>query len=132
MSIENSSIPVGATITPTGGTATDLLMLTNEGSAKVYLDDGTEFIARTELEFKTSTARAKESAPNGYTQPRSDVIIKEPLALDNGNRTVNTIRVEQSTDVETTDAERLALRMKACLVILGADFLAFWDDQARA
>lgn len=106
MSLDNASIPIGATYAPTGGSATTMKTLeTSAGSRKLYLDDGSDMILR-----KTCLATAKapvpnSGAPNGYTQSRVTAVFHVPFLLDNGNYTTNSIKIEASFDPELTTAE---------------------------
>lgn len=133
MSITTASIPLGATYAPSGGTATSFIVKkATDAGMSVVLDDGSDFLSQTEMSFTTKEPKSNDSAPNGYTQGRNNVHIKVPLSLDNGNRTVNNVKIEISSDIETTDAERATLRELAAHVLLDADYQDFWDAQARS
>lgn len=129
MSIRSSSILVDGTVAITAGTATGAISKGNDLNVHtVVLDDSSEFIDQTVVSFTAKDPKASATAPNGYTQQRQTVKINVPLALDNGNRTVNTVTLTIAVDPETTDAERLSLRVLATNVLNDADFTAFWDD----
>jgi len=131
MSISAASVTVGATFAPTGGSATSLLQKSDDGnSVQTILDDGSILLSQKQVDFSTQAPKVSTGAPNGYTQARNTVVIKVPLTLDNGNRTVNTIRIELASDIETTDAERDTLRELAMHVLNDTDFDDFWNQQA--
>lgn len=130
MSIKNASVLLDGTVATTGGTATPVTVRSSNGPVKAFLDDGSEFAVRKDLEFSVKEPKPSESAPNGYTQAREVFILKVPLLLDNGKITVNTLKIEMATDVETTDAERLTMRSLGAQALSDSDFTGFWDDQA--
>lgn len=132
MSIKNASIPVGATFTPSGGTATTLLDMGASDKTIVLLDDGSDFLVQTTMNFDTKAPKVSVGAPNGYTQARNSVLVQVPRILANGNRTVDTIRIEVSCDPETDDTEKGSMRELGAHVLLDSDFAAFWNDQSRA
>lgn len=133
MSIASSSILVDGTVATTGGTATGVL--TKGGTlneTKVILDDSSEFIAQTSVSFVVKDPKVSASSPNGYTQARSSVKVSVPLALDNGNQTVNTINIILSVDPETTDAEIASLLVLSAQLLADSDFSDFWKKQSLA
>lgn len=133
MSINGSSIPVGATYTPSGGSATTLKTKTvDDKKHVVFLDDGNDLINQTTLEFTSKAPHVSTGAPNGYTQARNTVLIKQPFVLDNGNITVITAKVDVAVDFELTAAEKLSFRELMAHVILDSDYLEYWDDQSMA
>lgn len=132
MSIAGSSILKDGTIATTGGTASALTSLGDSLTEhKAYLD-GTDFLSRSEVSFSVKSPKVSVSAPNGYTQQRCVAIIKTPLVLDNGNTTINTFKIEFSSDVETTDAEKETLRVFAGQLIADSDFDDFWKHGSTA
>jgi hypothetical protein len=54
------------------------------------------------------------------------------LALDNGNRTVNTFTLSLSVDPETTDAEIESMLVLAAQLLHDSDFSDFWKKQSLA
>lgn len=131
MSIDSASILVDGTVGITGGTATGVLVKSVSGTTKkVVLDDSSEFLGQTEIDFSISDPRPQASAPNGYTQARTTVNIKKPLLLDNGDYTVNTFKAILSVDHETTDAEVENLKVTMCNLIMDTDFSDLWSKQS--
>ncbi len=107
------------------------LLTSSETSLKAFF--GPEaFIDRKTVEFSVKEPKVSSTAPNGYTQARRKVLIKEPLALDNGNYTTNTVSIEFSVDVETTDLE-ITDMVNHCIGLLkemrtGNDLAPFIED----
>lgn len=131
MSISAASIPVGATISPTGGSATSFTVLGgDESRVEAVLADGSAFAARTKMTFTAKSPKTSASAPGGYTQLRNKVVISKPKTLANGNTTLNTISVELSVDPESSAADMTALQTLACLLLSDSDFTAFWQQQS--
>jgi hypothetical protein len=131
MTIQSSSINVDGTVATTGGTATSLKKL---GSSlerfNSYLDDGSEFLTRTEIDFTIKEPKVSVGAPNGYTQQRSNVKILVPLVLDNGNLTVNTLTISLAVDHEMTDAEIESMLVLGAQILHDSDYSDFWKNQA--
>ncbi len=125
MSLSNASILSGATmVAPTGGTALTFGSTGIENSKNVlYCNEDDNALDRRTIEVSVKRPKVSVSAPNGYTQQRTTFVVKSPLTLDNGNITVNTVRIEFSTDVETTDAEIDELRLLANQICSDADFV---------
>jgi hypothetical protein len=99
---------------------------------QAYLDEDLSLLEQKTLNLSVKPAKANASAPNGYSQARCSATLSQPFALDNGERTVNTGRVELALDPEATPAERKALRYNLALVLLDADFDEFWDEQSTS
>jgi hypothetical protein len=134
MSIETAAILVGGTTSSTGGTSTDFIVKgpANNGDMRVFLDDGSEFIDSIQVAFSVKDPIVNSGAPNGYTQQRSAIKGLVPLSLDNGNRTVNSVKIELAYDPETTDTEKDALIELGCQLFRQAALDAFWKKQSLA
>jgi len=133
MSIVTSSILYDGTVSASGGTATGVIPKGDTNNARtVILDDSSEFIDQTRIEFSIQEPKVQTSAPNGYTQGRSFVKVKSPLALDNGNMTMNVGEIRISADHEWTAAERLTQRSLLAQLLIDPDFADFWDKQSLA
>lgn len=133
MSLSSASIPVGASYTPSGGSATSFASLgQSQGTNSLYIDDGSELILR-----KTCLATSKppvpnSGAPNGYTQQRSTIVFHVPMLLDNGNYTTNTVKIEVAFDPEADASERSFLRELIAHCGVDADFDGLFDDGSTA
>lgn len=130
MSLANSSVLKDGTVSATGGTAKTLTSLGADLNQHDLFLDGTDIRTRTELVATTSKPKVKTSAPNGYTQQRSQMYLKVPLELDNGDRTVNTVQITFACDIETTDAEKDTILSYAAQLLSDSDYSSFWKDQA--
>jgi hypothetical protein len=131
MTISAASVLVGGTVSATGGTATTFVSKGNTlNEHRVVLDDSSEFVLSTKLEFKVREPQVQTSAPNGYTQKRSTVKCLKPLLLDNGSYTTNSFDIGLSVDVETTETEIAALRSLLAQIATDADYDSFWNDQS--
>lgn len=131
MSLNNASIKIDGTIAASAGT--DTALLTQGGNldqVSTILDDGTEFLASTSINFSKKPAKLSSAAPNGYTQLRNIVKVQSPLVLDNGGNTVNTVTINLGVDVETTDAEVQSLLVLAAQLLTDTDFSDFWKKQS--
>jgi hypothetical protein len=127
MSINGATPIVGGTYAaPTSGSADTLSASGGVNEVKALFDGDTEFLTAKSMIFTTKEPKVSASAPNGYTQARRAVTLKFPLELDNDARTINTIRVELSVDVEATAAEIAEYCLIASQVLGDADYASFW------
>jgi len=133
MPLSTASVLSGATTAASGGSA---LAFTGAGirnnSHALYVAADTDLRTRRALVCSVKEPKVSSSAPNGYTQARSTVTYKAPLSLDNGNVTVNTVRVEVSYDVETSAAELTELKCIGSQILTDADFDALFQSQSLA
>lgn len=130
MTLAASTINVGGTSSVTGGSSTGLLYRGGDiNQGKYILDDGSEFLAITKVNFSVLEPKVNSGAPNGYTQGRNFLSYIEPLALDNGNLTHNSFRGEFAFDVETTDAEKDAMIENVVQLIYGSALREFYQSQ---
>lgn len=88
----------------------------------------TNYLTKRTYEFSVKDAKPSVSAPNGYTQQRATCVFKAPFILDNGNRTVNTVRIEFACDIELTVAEKYELLLQASQLLGDTDFQGFWTN----
>jgi len=128
--IKNASINVASTgITVAGGTAETVKSLgDNLGQHDTYMGTG-NILTRTSMTFKAKPPVISVGAPNGYTQARSSVILRMPKVLANENHTVNTVRIELSTDLETSSVEIRELLRIAGQTLNDSDFDEYWVSQ---
>lgn len=123
MSLSNASISEGATIAPTGGTALAFEGAGARGNSHmIFASADTDLRTRRTITTTVREPKPLATAPNGYSQARTSFTMKFPLELDNGNITVNTVRIEFSTDPETSQAELEEYRVQAAQVCSDADF----------
>jgi hypothetical protein len=123
MSLNNASVLSGGTVATTGGSA---LAFSGAGarnnSHTLNATGDTDLRTRRQVVCTVREPRVSANAPNGYTQARATFLFKSPLALDNGNVTVNTVRIEFSFDSETSSTELEELRVIAAQICADSDF----------
>jgi len=131
MSLSNASISSGATVAPTGGSALAFAGAGIRGNThSIYATADTDLRTRRSIVCTVKEPKVAAGAPNGYSQARTSFTLKSPLALDNGNVTVNTVRIEFSFDPETTQTEVEELRILAAQICSDADFEAAVKSQS--
>lgn len=128
MPINGATPIVGATafVAPTGGAADTLSAFGSLSEMKAVFDGDTEVLTQKTIDLSVKDAKVSSSAPNGYTQARRTALLKFPLELDNGNRTVCTVQVSLAVDVEATAAEIAEYMSIASQVCGDTDFATFW------
>jgi hypothetical protein len=127
--IESTAVTSGssAVISPTGGSSeTFVAMGIVDGKQTIYFDGDGDFNSRRTITFSKTDPKPNASSPGGYTQERRLVVIKRPKTLDNGDVTIETLRMEMSTASETTDSEKLDLQFTGAQVLGHADFVDYW------
>lgn len=132
MSIRNASVPVGATFSPTGGTATSLVLLSGDSAtSRAFVGtSGVTPLTRTELTFSSKLPKVSPSAPGGFTQGRASVKITVPKVLANLNRTLNSATLEIALDPETTSTDLAAIKSLLVNLIVDVDFDQLWLNQS--
>jgi len=129
MSLRDATLLSGATMAPTGGSTLTFGAKGSElNKVNLYVPADTDLRLRREIACTTKDPKVSTSAPNGYTQARASAQLKSPLLLDNGAITVNTVTIQVSFDVETTDAEKDELLVLGSQMLNDADFLALFKD----
>jgi hypothetical protein len=129
MSLENASIDIDATLTPSGGTTTAFESegIIN-GKQTLFATADTDLRTRREIVCSVVKPKIQASAPNGYTQARSNVVIKVPLELDNGAITVQQLKIELAVDVEATTTEKETLLSMGAQVLNDSDFRSLFTQ----
>lgn len=129
MSLSNASVLSGATVAASGGSALPFasLGIRNESNT-LYATGDADLRTRRQIVCSIKEPKVSAGAPNGYTQARRTMVFKSPLLLDNGNITVNTVRVEFSYDVETSNAEVVELKSIGAQMICDSDFGDLIED----
>lgn len=133
MSLENASIPVGATYSPTGGSATSLVSLgSTQNNHSLFIDDGSNLILRKTCLATSKAPVPNAAAPNGYTQQRSSIVFHVPKLLANGKYTTNTVKIEVAFDPETDASEKAFLRGLLAHCGVDTDFDGLFNDGSVA
>lgn len=129
-----STIKEGATsVAATGGTDVTLVSLGVQGNKNTLtFSTDTSNLTRRIAEFSVKPYAASASAINGYTQQRAKLLLKQPKVLASGLRTVNTVSVEVSYDVETTDAEIEQMLETAAQCVGTSAFFGFYKTLSLA
>lgn len=131
MAINGGAILLDGTVSASGGTSTTLLSKGENGEThKVLLNDGAAFVSQKTIDFSVKEPRVSAASPSGYTQARCVALLKFPKILADGSRTVNTLRMEFSSDINTTDAERLTMRSAGAQLLVDSDITSFWNAQS--
>jgi len=131
MTIEASVVKTATTdISATGGANATLQSL---GGGLVehnaYYGTGSVLDRKT-VSFKVSRPKPAPSAPNGYSQQRSSIVLKFPKLLANEQTVVDTVRITVASSSETTELE-LAEYARLGAQFLGlADYSSFWVSQS--
>jgi len=131
MSIKTSSISKGATLAITGGTSEALTGLSDGNGKTSTFYNGSDYLTRQEIDFITRAPKVNVNSPDGYTQARSSIVLRVPKILANGQRTVSTIRIEFSSSIENTSAEKDDMLNDAAQLLIDAGFSDFWKNQAH-
>lgn len=123
MPISSLSLLSGATITPSGGSASAYTAMGNPvgGSVKLACSTDTEYRTRKTIDVSIKEPKASASAPGGMTQARINSYARVPLLLDNGSYTTCTVRAEIAFDPEYTTAEVLELRKLGAQLFVDTD-----------
>jgi hypothetical protein len=123
MSLQSFSVLSGGTITPSGGTALAFKSAAPRGNeVNCYATADTDLRSRRSITCSVKEPKISASAPAGYTQARVGILYKAPLALDNGNTTVDTVKCEFAFDPETVDAEITEMQVLMAQFIVSSDF----------
>jgi len=132
MTIRNASIPVGATFSPSGGSATTIIPINSDSaSLRAFVgSSGVTALDRTECIFTGKTPKVSSQAPGGFTQGRASVKIIVPKILATAKRTLNTGTIELSIDPETTTEEVDAMRSLLINFLNDTDFAQLWLNQS--
>jgi hypothetical protein len=114
---------------PTGGADLFLDRLYNVGQ-KIYCTfiGDTDFTTRRIVEMSVKDPQVQASAPGGYTQSRESVILKKPIVLANGNRTVCTLSISMATDPELTLAQKQEMRYIGAQLLTDTELSEFWES----
>lgn len=131
--IGTSPLQVGATdwtLTTVGSSPEAVLHLSDDsGSKRIGIGQGS-FLERTTVEFKTRNPSVSVTAPGGYTQATSEMVIKQPITLENGNTTVNTARVSLRYDPSSSLDNIRELRSLILQLVAESDYNQFWKFQS--
>lgn len=121
------------TVTPAGGVGTEdsvfKAVSNSQTQTTLVCTNDPDFKTRRSFDLTIKPAKPLAGAPNGYSQVRTNLFYRQPLVLDNGNITVNTLRVELSHDVELSNAERIRMLMAPTQVFVHGSWYDVWHEQ---
>jgi len=107
MAISTLVVKNAGTIAVTGGTDKTYTAVRSNGNTVELTDlSVTDMRLRPLLSIRFNQPSVSAGAPNGYTQGRCLVVLKQPKLLANGKITVNTVRYDFAFDFETSDVEK--------------------------
>jgi hypothetical protein len=125
MSLTAVSTLSGSTIAGTGGTAVNWTKMGQVGNkVSLAVTSDADLRSRRTLDVVAKAPSVNPGAPNGYTQARVTKVYKQPLLLENGSITVNTVKVEVAYDVETSAAEIQELVDQGAQLLFDADLVS--------
>jgi len=128
MSLQNAGIVTApSSIAASGGSALNFSSLgpSSNGAVVLYVAADTDLRLRRTLKAIAKTPTVNVSAPNGFTQARTQTLFSKPKLLANGKITVNTVRIEVSYDVETTQTEIQELLDVGAQILCDSDFTSY-------
>jgi len=119
----------GATVSSTGGTSDPIGVLGSDfNNLRAHYPADANNVART-VSFTVKRPVISATAPGGYTQGRRTVFYQKPKILDNGARTVDTIKFEMACDPENTDAEISLMFEDFKQILVDSEIVDFITDQ---
>lgn len=123
MSVQNANIPVGATVTSTGGTIRNYVVTGKKVNSGVHLidDDSTTGITAKHAYAVSRDAAVQSNGDFGLGQRSVRFVI--PTITLKENVVYNSAEVILRTHPETTEAVRLELLNQVALAIIGTDFV---------
>lgn len=129
MAITNASIPVGASYSPTGGTARTIKALGQVlNGMKYYIDDspGTT-ILRKLLYATTRAATPSSTATSGYTSEKRRIEVQLPFTNGAGEVEVDKVIIEHWVSVNSDATQRALGRGIVANLAVDADFDDLWN-----
>lgn len=133
----SSSINDGATaMSPTGGTAINLVSMGLQGNAnRCFVSQDTSLLTRRTVEFSVKESKPNAASPGGQTQPRRKVILTVPRQITVNGVLVNTsdkVTIEMSTDISATNAQIDNLRFLAAQLLADTEYNEFYRSLSLA
>lgn len=129
MSIESAVFKPDAVSAQTGGNAATTGLLGQSSTEKeIYIVDANPLVYRKTILFSKKEHKVLASSPSGYTQMRTNILVKSPMLLANGLVTVNTAFLQFAADINMTDGEKKTLRELISQATYLAALDAFFND----
>lgn len=129
MSIQNASLPLGATFAPTGGIATALTPdgTTVPSGVRVVVSADTTAATRRNATLKTRSAVIDPKTGKFSGKDKRSCTFCIPEVLPDGSISFDLVRVEFETHPQSVSTKLAALKSAAVCVITDADFDNFWS-----
>lgn len=120
------SIPIGATLSPSGGTARTLADLGGDRvGRKLLVEDGAEFKDRTIIDVSTTEALPNKGVAGGMTPLKRRMSVKVPITLSDGSTFLRQLNIESIEHVEVDAADITEMYNTGAILCTDADFLGF-------
>jgi len=135
MSLVNAGVVTApSSIAATGGSALNFASLGPAVNGQVVLaaTADTDLRLRRLIKAKATMPTVQATAPNGYTQARTESLFVKPKLLANGKITTNTVKIFVNYDVETTQAEIQELLDVGAQMLFDSDFTAYHKSLSTA
>jgi len=100
------NLQIGSTVSAVGGTLVPFIEQKQEGNVRHFTVASDPLLTRRNLKLKIVEPTVNKSSPSGYTQSRGTITVQKPVILTNGERTVISVQLVLSTDMETSDTEK--------------------------
>jgi hypothetical protein len=128
MSLSNAAVVTApSAFGPTGGIALTFASAgsISSGCLTLYVPADTDLRLRRTMKCTAKSPNVQITAPNGYTQARTETLFTKPKLLANGKLTTNTVRISVAYDIETTQLEIQELLDVGAQALVDADFSAY-------
>lgn len=135
MALQPCSLPVGATIAITGGTATSFVANSAEvkGGIQVVDSTNTNAVTRASMTFRTIKEATLDSATGTYVgKTKRQAQIVRPKVQADSRVTFPLGRIELEIVPENTPAEIEALLDQIAMIAASATFREFWKIGSKA
>lgn len=132
MSLQAISIKTDATdkvAKTTGITKVIAKMSDSVGFTDLVVDTSVPFMEQVGVTFTSKKPVKNSSSPDGYTKHRCTLVIRKPIEVSTGIYTMDTLRIEKSSSVLATDADKTEMISLASQLVDGADTEAYWLNQ---
>lgn len=126
MALENMSLPLGATLTAAGGTAT---VFTNDGQTvtngkHLIVPADTSYVTRRSITAKVRNAAVQSDG--SYSKTKREMQFVAPFVLASGKTSFNVIRISLEIHPEAEATLRSQLLSAGALLFSDSDAAEFW------
>lgn len=118
------------TVAASGGTDVTLVSLGIQNNTNTLnFSTDTNLSTRRLVKFSVKPTSPNASSPGGQTLARNSINLTSPKTCANGDKAINTVKVEVSYHPETTMAEVEVLCETVAQMLGSSAFMAFQKDQ---